>query len=121
MIPSSSLLALRFTVLLVLLVPAAARTQSPEIRVAAASDKKTIELSQWLTATLTIEGPAPLRVELPKQLLVPEVRARLEDPAFRPGSPSLRSTGIASDGSRRFGWTLTISASRWRWCSHPCG
>jgi hypothetical protein len=72
--------------LLIFLVPAAALAQPSDIRVAATSDKKTIELSQWLTATLTIEGPAPLRVELPKQLLVPETE---RDWKIQPSGPAV--------------------------------
>jgi hypothetical protein len=80
--------------LLLLLVPALALAQPSEIRVAARADKKTIELSQWLTSTLTIEGPAPLRVELPKPLLVPET---LRDWKIQPSGPA---TVTPLDGNR---------------------
>jgi hypothetical protein len=35
-------------------------------------DKKTVRLAEWVRVTLAVDGPAPLRVEVPKQLLVPE-------------------------------------------------
>ena len=62
----------QLTCFLLLLLPAGSPAQAPDISVTATADKKTIELSQPLTVTLAIEGPAPLRVELPKQLLVAE-------------------------------------------------
>jgi uncharacterized protein DUF4381 len=54
------------------LIPSLALAQASDISVAATADRKNIELSESLAVTLVIEGPAPLRVELPKQLLVPE-------------------------------------------------
>ena len=72
MIWSSPLRLHKILGFLLVLAPSVALAQAPDILVSATADKKTIELSQSLTVTLTIEGPAPLRVELPKQLLVPE-------------------------------------------------
>lgn len=65
-------LSRQLTWFMLLLTPAVSSAQAPDISVSATADKKTIELSQPLTVTLAVEGPAPLRVELPKQLLVPE-------------------------------------------------
>jgi hypothetical protein len=58
--------------ILLVLLPAIALAQPPEITATSKADKKSIELSQSLIVTLTIEGPAPLRIELPRPLLVPE-------------------------------------------------
>jgi hypothetical protein len=62
----------QLTCFLLLLTSTASSAQAPDTSVTATADKKTIELSQPLTVTLAVVGPAPLRVELPKQLLVPE-------------------------------------------------
>jgi len=54
------------------LAPAIAQAQAPEVNVSATTNRNTVDLSQSLTVTLTIEGPSPLRVELPRQVLAPE-------------------------------------------------
>ena len=47
--------------------------QTLEITATATHDqKKPLNLSESLNVTLTVEGPSPLRVELPRPLLVPE-------------------------------------------------
>jgi hypothetical protein len=60
-----------------LVCPSLLFAQDPEISVTATHDlvgaaHKSISLSESLFVTLRVEGPAPLRVELPKQLLVVE-------------------------------------------------
>jgi hypothetical protein len=61
------------------------RAQPPEIRADAVADAKSITLAGTVHVTLTLEGPAPLRVELPKQLLTADAngvwRIRPEGPA----------------------------------------
>jgi hypothetical protein len=53
-------------------LPSIAFAQSSDVSVAATADRKNIELSESLTVQLSIEGPAPLRVELSQHLLIPE-------------------------------------------------
>lgn len=55
--------------LLLCLLPALALAQAPTTSISA--DAKRVRLSESLKATLTVEGTAPLRVELPKPLLEP--------------------------------------------------
>ena len=55
--------------LVVLICPELALGQSSDISVKATAKKGSIELSESVRITLSVEGPAPLRVELPKQLL----------------------------------------------------
>jgi hypothetical protein len=55
----------------VLLLPSVAFAQDVNLALMPA-ELKPIRLSEFINVTLTIEGPAPLRVELPKPLLVPE-------------------------------------------------
>jgi len=80
--------------------------QEPEITVTATHDlmgakHKSISLSESLFVTLRVKGPAPLRVELPKQLLVPESD---RDWKIRPaGAPS-----VAPLGKDREQWTQTF-------------
>ncbi len=56
--------------LLLLLLPSLASAQ--DVSASITQDQKKIRLSESVRVTLTIEGPAPLRVELPKPLLSPE-------------------------------------------------
>jgi hypothetical protein len=62
----------RLAIVALLLGSSAIAAQPTNIIAAATAKKKTIDLSESLGVTLSIEGPAPLRVELPKQLLVSE-------------------------------------------------
>ena len=52
-----------------LLLPGSVRAQPNLVTAAATPDRTTIRLSEHLRVTLAIEGPAPLRVELPEPLL----------------------------------------------------
>ena len=113
MIGSSPAVRSRLTRFLLVLTPSVASAQAPDISVTATADKKTIELSQSLTVTLTVEGPAPLRVELPKQLLVPETERDWKIQATGPATVTQR-WGIVSGGSSVFGSIPLTSASRWR-------
>jgi hypothetical protein len=76
----------QLTCFLLLLTSAVSSAQAPDISVIATADKKTIELSQALTVALAVEGPAPLRVELPKQLLVAETE---RDWKIQPSGPAI--------------------------------
>jgi len=58
--------------LLILLFPSLALAQPAGVTATATPDQKTVPLSGSVRVTLAVEGPAPLRVELPKQLLAPE-------------------------------------------------
>src|SRR5262249_51117009 len=53
--------------LVLLLLPNSLRAQ--DIRAKAEANTQNVTLAEWVQVTITIEGPAPLRVELPKQLL----------------------------------------------------
>lgn len=55
--------------------PALLSAQPPAIRANAEADKKTVTLSDSVRITFTIEGPAPLRVEPPKQLLTADANS----------------------------------------------
>jgi len=59
----------------VLLLSPFLQAQPRGIRANAEADKKTVTLSDSVRITLTIEGPAPLRVEPPKQLLSADAHA----------------------------------------------
>ena len=61
-----------FSSMLLFVVPAFAVAQAPDVNVSATASKKAVDLSESLVIKLSVEGPAPIRVELPKQLLVPE-------------------------------------------------
>lgn len=77
--------------LLFLILPSLALAQAPGVTATATADKKTVSLSQSLRVTLAVEGSAPLRVELPKQLLVPEAD---RDWKIQPvGKPSIAPAG----------------------------
>jgi hypothetical protein len=69
----------------VLLFAPSLRAQPPGVTATAEPDKTTVALSGAVRATLTLDGPAPLRVELPKQLLTADAdaawRVRPEGPA----------------------------------------
>ena len=60
--------------LLLLLFPALAFAQPPAVSATATTERPSpkIRLSDSIRVTLAIEGPAPLRVELPEPLLAPE-------------------------------------------------
>jgi hypothetical protein len=55
-----------------LLFPSSSTAQSPTPFASVSADQKRIQLSESVRATMVITGAAPLRVELPKKLLVPE-------------------------------------------------
>jgi hypothetical protein len=61
--------------LAVLLSLSAARAQPPEVRAAVEGAPKQVALSGSARLTLVVEGPTPLRVELPKQLLTADANA----------------------------------------------
>lgn len=83
--------------LVLLICPALALGQSSDISVEATAKKGSIELSESVRITLSVEGPAPLRVELSKQLLVPESD---RDWKIQPVAPS----SIAPLGENRERW-----------------
>ncbi len=77
--------------------PSLAMAQPPQVSTTATPDKKTVSLSQSLRVTLAVEGSAPLRVELPKQLLAPEAD---RDWKIQPvGKPTVAPAG---DGRERW-------------------
>ena len=55
--------------LALLLSPLLLRAQPPGVRADAVPDRTAVTLSQTVRVTLTLEGPAPLLVKLPEQLL----------------------------------------------------
>ena len=65
--------AFAFAVLLVL--AATLRAQPSAIHTESKADRKEITLAQSVRVTLAIEGPEPLRVELPKSLLTADANA----------------------------------------------
>jgi hypothetical protein len=67
-------------------VPAGAR--APAIRLEAKADRTAITLAQSVRVALTIEGPAPLLVELPKSLLTADADAAWR---IRPDPPDARA------------------------------
>jgi hypothetical protein len=73
--------------MLAVLSPAQLRAQPPMIDARAEADRKGAALSDSVRVTLTLEGPAPLVVELPKQLLTADAdqawRIRPEGDAAR--------------------------------------
>src|SRR5579872_3904733 len=56
----------------VLIFPSPSIAQSPTPFASVSADQKRIQLSESTRAVIVITGAAPLRVELPKKLLVPE-------------------------------------------------
>jgi len=65
------------------------------------TDRKDLRLSESLVATLTIDGPAPLRVELPQQLLDPITE---RDWKIQPqGTPT-----VSASGDNREKWIQTF-------------
>jgi hypothetical protein len=60
---------------LLLLAPAGGRAQPPAIRTGATADRTATTLSRPIRVTLSVEGPAPLRVELPETLLTADANA----------------------------------------------
>ena len=58
-----------FAFAVVLAWPASLRAQQPDIRANVEGAPTQVALSGWMRVTLTLEGPKPLRVELPEQLL----------------------------------------------------
>ena len=69
--------------LLLFLTPSSLHAQPQDIRASAKADSDRTTMSGFVRVTLTIEGPAPLRVELPKQLLTDDAnlawRIRVEE------------------------------------------
>lgn len=77
----------RALLLLLALVPTAVRAQPSAVRADAVADRAACALSETVRVTLSLEGPAPLRVELPKMLLTADA-----DSAWRvrpDGAPSI--------------------------------
>ena len=74
--------------LAVLLCAGTASAQPPAIRADAVPDRKSATLSQPVRVTLTLEGPAPLLVKLPEQLLTADAdsgwRIRTVGPVTKP-------------------------------------
>lgn len=60
---------IRALLILLVLVPTAVRAQPSAVRADAVADRAACALSETVRVTLSLEGPAPLRVELPKMLL----------------------------------------------------
>jgi hypothetical protein len=73
------------------------------VTASATADRTTIRLSENLRATFTIEGPAPLRVELPKDLLSAESAASWR---IRPAGPA--KTEPLPDGRERWSQTYRL-------------
>lgn len=71
--------------LALLLSPLLLRAQPPGVRADAVPDRTAVTLSQTVRVTLTLEGPAPLLVKLPEQLLTADAnvawRIRPDPPA----------------------------------------
>jgi hypothetical protein len=94
--------------LLLLLFPALAFAQPGAVFPSSGVDRGTIQLSESARLTLTLEGPAPLRVELPKEpdkLLTPESATVWH---IRPAGPPA-VTPLPEDGRDR--WTQTFRVS----------
>jgi hypothetical protein len=88
-----------FLAVVVWLFPAPAFAQPPTARFTA--DRKDVRLSEWVRGTLTVEGTAPLRVELPKQLLDP-----ITNPDWR--IRSLGNPTVTRLDDNRERWTQTF-------------
>jgi hypothetical protein len=73
-------------VVVALLFPAPLCAQPPDVRADAKADRELVALSGSVRVTLTLDGPAPLRVKLPDQLLTADA-----DPAWR-----IRADGSAT-------------------------
>jgi hypothetical protein len=88
---------------LLLFLPTAAAAQ--DVTVAVQTDRpgqeKKLGLSESIRATVTVEGPAPLRVELPKPLLAPEAD---RDWKIQPVGPA----AIAPADGKRERWSQTF-------------
>jgi hypothetical protein len=84
-------------VLLLAVLPPHAVPQPPAVTATATSDQRTIWLSQKARVTLTVEGPAPLRVELPNPLLTAESAA-----AWRVLPPERPAVTPLPDGRERW-------------------
>lgn len=70
---------------LALLAAPPAPAQPPEVRAGATADKARAALSESVRVVLVLEGPAPLRVELPKPLLTADADAAWR---VRPDGPA---------------------------------
>jgi hypothetical protein len=79
-----------FVALGLLIASTPLRAQTQDIRANAKADLEHVTLADWVQVTVTIEGPAPLRVELPKQLLTDDanrawrIRADKDEPKITP-------------------------------------
>ena len=80
-----------------LLLPGSVRAQPNLVTAAATPDRTTIRLSEHLRVTLAIEGPAPLRVELPEPLLAAGSASAWR---VRPAGPA--KTEPAGEGKERW-------------------
>jgi hypothetical protein len=85
---------------LLCLAPAGARAQPGAIRATAQADRTQIALAQSVRVALTIEGPAPLRVELPEALLTADANAAWR---IRPDPPTSRAE-VTPAGAGRERW-----------------
>jgi hypothetical protein len=83
------------SVLLLFIIHPLVLAQRSGVSVTAKADKSTVRLSASIRVTLTVEGPAPLRVEVPKQVLVPESERDWKVQAV--GSPVVTPAGTARE------------------------
>lgn len=98
-------LAVAVLFLLCFVIPLQA--QVPDIRADAVADAKSIALSGTVHVTLTLEGPAPLRVELPKQLLTADANGVWR---IRPEGPAAPLKAV---GKGREEWRQTYRLDPW--------
>jgi hypothetical protein len=80
------------------LAPPTSSAQIADITATATASRKSIDLSESVRVIVVIEGPAPLRVELPKTLLAPETE---QDWKIQPDGPA----AITPAGPDRQRWT----------------
>ncbi len=83
-----------------LFVGKAGRAQPPSVRLEATADRADITLAQSVRVALAIEGPAPLRVELPESLLTADANAAWR---IRPDPPGARAE-VTPSGPGRERW-----------------
>jgi hypothetical protein len=88
-------------VALALLIPAGTFAQEVSVAVQTDLPGKSLGLSESVRATVTVEGPAPLRVELPKPLLAPETD---RDWKIQPVGPAM----LTPSGENREKWSQTF-------------
>lgn len=85
--------------LFLLVVPSSLRAQPPDIRASAAVEPKRTTLSGSVRVAVSIEGPSPLLVEPPKQLLSADANAAWHIRPDNSGRPAIART---ADGRERW-------------------